>query len=243
MTTDTLNLTTNTKPSRRTPWVLGLLLIVVAVLGLGFLLLKPVKVLPVVVPAPTYQLVDQHGQPFSSDDLHGKVVLYDFIYTSCTTVCPAMTGQMLQMQRQFEAQNWLGSDVELVTISFDPTRDTPERLASYAESVNADETGWHWLTGDSLEIKQLVGGEFGVYFEQVPLDASSPADQQEEGYDFVHSTVFVIVDENGDIRAEYQQMLDIEQTMRDVGLVVREKNAGPLLIPVLRLAHAIRAYP
>lgn len=243
MTTDSLNLTTNARPSQRTPWVLGLLLIVVAVLGLGFLLLKPVKVLPLVAPAPTYQLTDQHSQPFSSADLGGKVVLYDFIYTSCTTVCPAMTGQMIQMQRQLEARGWLGRDVELVTITFDPDRDTPERLAAYAESVNADETGWHWLTGDSLEIKQLVGGEFGVYFEQVPLDESTPADHDHEGYDFVHSTVFVIVDENGDIRAEYQQMLDIEQTMRDVGLVVREKNAGPLLLPIVRLAHAIRAYP
>jgi protein SCO1/2 len=201
-------------------------------------------VLPDLSAAPTYQLIDQNAQPFGSEDLDGKVVLYNFVFTHCTTVCPAMTGQMLQIQNRLAAQGMLGRDVELVTITFDPERDTSERLAEYAASVNASDTDWHWLTGNLIEIKQLVGGDFGVYFERVPLSEDAlVAGHDHEGYDFVHSTVFVIVDGGGEIRAEYQQMLDIDQTLRDIKLVVREQQAGPLLRPLFLAAHSIRAYP
>ena len=242
MTTDTLHSSTHHSawPIR---WLLAVLLIVIG-LVLVFMLFKPLKVLPDLSPAPTYQLVDQHAQPFGSEDLDGKVALYNFVFTHCTTVCPAMTSQMLQVQHRLEDQGLLGSDVELVTITFDPERDTPERLAEYAASVKASDTGWHWLTGDLIEIKQLVGGEFGVYFERVPLDEDTQSTGHDhEGYDFVHSTVFVIVDGSGEIRAEYQQMLDIDQTLRDIRLVVREQKAGPLARPLFQAAHSIRAYP
>ncbi len=160
-----------------------------------------------------------------------------------------MTGQMMQVGQQLEADGLLGDDVVLATITFDPERDTPERLKTYSEQMNADGGSWLWLTGNPVEIRQLVGGEYGVYFEQVPLDADAlaaaghdPA-EHEGGYDFVHASVFVLVDGNGEIRGEYRQMLDIEQTVRDIRLVVREENAPALLRPLWAASHALRAYP
>ena len=219
--------------------VLGL-----AVLAIGFMLARPLKVMPRLGAAPSFTLTDPHGQPLGSDDLRGKVVLYDFVYTSCQTVCPAMTAQMMQVQQRLADGGQLGEDVVLVTITFDPERDTPERLLAESRKFGAVAGGWHWLTGELIAIKQLVGGEFGVYFEKVAAeDAPHDEGHAHEGYDFVHATVFVLVDEEGQIRSEYHQMLDIDEVMRDIGLVVSEKNAPALARPVWQAAHAIRAYP
>jgi protein SCO1/2 len=215
---------------------------------LGFVVFKPIKVMPYLVTAPSYQLVSQEGRPVSNSDLYGRVVLYNFIYTHCTTVCPAMTGQMLQVQRRLAALG-LSDDVQLVSITFDPQRDTPERLREYAGRMNADVSNWLWLTGDTLGIKRLVGSEFGVYFEQVPLDPAEAAaaglsdEEVAGGYDFVHAVMFVLVDERGMIRAEYRELIDVDQMVRDIRLVVNEKNAsGPARL-LWQAAHLIQAYP
>jgi protein SCO1/2 len=215
---------------------------------LGFVVFRPIKVMPYLAVAPSYQLTSQEGRPVSNSDLYGRVVLYDFIYTHCTTVCPAMTGQMLQIQRRLAAMG-LSEDVALVSITFDPQRDTPERLREYAERMNADQANWLWLTGDKISIKRLVGSDFGVYFEQVPIDRANAvaAGLSEEeiasGYDFIHAVMFVLVDEKGMIRAEYRELMDVEQMVRDIRLVVNEKNAvGPARL-LWQAAHLIRAYP
>jgi protein SCO1/2 len=221
-----------------------------AALILLFMLIKPVKVLPYLNSVPAYTLIDQDSQPVSDADLRGQIVLYDFIYTSCTTVCPAMTGQMLQVQHQLAADGRLGKEVSLVTITFDPERDTPERLREYIRQMNAGDDGWLWLTGDLITIKQLVGAEFGVYFEKVPLDPASAEAiglseaEIEAGYDFVHASVFVLADQDGLIRAEYHELtLGVDEILRDINLLVREKNArGPERL-LRQTAHLINAYP
>ena len=224
------------------------LISILLVAVLAFIAFKPVKVLPYLAASPSYQLISQEGQPVSSRDLYGKVVLYDFIYSHCTTVCPAMTGQMLQVQRRLAALG-LNDEVQLVSITFDPQRDTPERLRQYAIQMNVDPSNWLWLTGDTISIKRLVGSEFGVYFEQVPLDQSAAivAGLSEEeiasGYDFIHAVMFVLVDEKGLIRAEYRELVDVDQIVRDIQLVVNEKNAlGPARL-LWQTAHLIQAYP
>lgn len=246
MTTDAITAQSDRQARRREGGV-RLALLAVLVLGfvaVGFILAKPLKVLPRLGAAPAYTLTGAHGRPLGSDDLRGKVVLYDFVYTSCETVCPAMTAQMMQVQHRLEEVGWLGEDVALVTITFDPERDTPERLLAESREVGAVQGAWHWLTGELITIKQLVGSEFGVYFEKVETEnASHGEDHPHEGYDFVHATVFVLVDEQGEIRSEYHQMLNVDEVMRDIALVVREKNAPPLVEPAWQAAHAIRAYP
>lgn len=246
---------TNTKhfqayPNPRFGLQLALLVLAaLAALALLFMIAKPLKVLPRLAVAPPYTLTDQNGHPVADADLHGKVVLYDFVYTHCTTVCPAMTGQMLQVQKRLEEAGLLGSDVVLVTITFDPERDTPERLRQYAQQMYASPEGWFWLTGDPITIRRLVGGQFGVYFEKIASDqdnggaVSHHHGSQPGGYDFVHATVFLLVDGDGVIRSEYRQMLDVDRAMRDIRLVVREQNAGVLVRPLWEAAHLVRAYP
>lgn len=159
-----------------------------------------------------------------------------------------MTGQMLQIQHGLAERGWLGNEVVLVTVTFDPERDTSDRLHEYADEVHADTDSWLWLTGDLIKIKQLVGGEFGVYFEKVPPRDAGEIDMVESGgqgagYDFIHAAVFVLVDDQGMIRAEYHELMDVDQILRDIRLVVNEKNAsGPERV-IWQVAHLLRAYP
>jgi len=91
-------------------------------------------------PVPDVTLQDQHGDRFSLAELEGRVLVINFIYTRCPTVCLALGDALQQLQRVLPAER-LGGDVLLLSISFDPANDTPARLAAYAEWFRAGE-GW-----------------------------------------------------------------------------------------------------
>lgn len=202
--------------------------------------------LPDVTAAPSYSLIDQSSQPVSSADLQGRIVVYNFLYTSCETICPAMTGQMLQLQNSLAATGMLDQDVMLVTITFDPERDTPARLAEYARQMHAQPEGWLWLTGEPAAVKQLVGAEFGVYFEKVSSgDAGhgNHASSDEDSAEFVHDTTFTLVDEQGMIRAEYHEFPGGGVMLSEISGLVREKNArgaGRVIWQAARLLQGSR---
>ncbi len=95
-----------------------------------------------------HTLVDQHGKDvkFVSDVIGDRIVVMDFIYTSCTTVCPVISAVFGQVQTKLGDE--LGDEVVLVSVSVDPARDTPQRLKAYAATHKA-QPGWIWLTGAS----------------------------------------------------------------------------------------------
>jgi len=114
-------------------------------------------------------LVDQHGNDvqFVSDVIGDRIVVMDFIYTTCTTVCPVISAVFGQVQKKLGDQ--LGGDVVLVSVSVDPVRDTPRRLKAYAATHNA-KPGWIWLTGNKANMDKVLDG-LGAYspnFEDHP---------------------------------------------------------------------------
>jgi protein SCO1/2 len=114
-------------------------------------------------------LVDQDGRQvkFVSDVIGDKIVVMDFVYTSCTTVCPVLSAVFGQMQGRLGDQ--LGEDVALVSVSVDPIRDTPQRLKAYAAKHQA-KPGWTWLTGPKRTMDEVLDG-LGAYspnFEDHP---------------------------------------------------------------------------
>jgi protein SCO1/2 len=223
---------------------LPVVIVIIVLVGMGTAVgITTLRRLPEVTAAPSYLLINQDSQPVSSADLRGKVVVYNFIYTSCETVCPAITGQMLQLQRQLAEDGLLGQDVVLVTITFDPERDTPERLADYARQMRAGSEGWLWLTGEPAEVKQLVGAEFGVYFEKVMSGDAGHGDLASAHPDlveFVHDTTFTLVDEQGMIRAEYHEFPDGGVMLDAITALVREKNARGVGRAVWRFADLMQ---
>jgi protein SCO1 len=115
-------------------------------------------------PVPDFALTDQAHKRIALSQLRGKVVVMNFIYTSCALpqFCYRMTNHFGVVQSRFEGKT--GRDLVLLSITFDPARDTPERLAEYATQWKADASRWHFLTGPSDEIKR-VADMFGLdYF-------------------------------------------------------------------------------
>lgn len=114
-------------------------------------------------------LVDQNGREvkFVSEVIGDKIVVMDFVYTTCTTVCPVLTALFGQVQGQLGER--LGEEVVLVSVSVDPTRDTPQRLKAYAAKHDA-RPGWVWLTGPKSTMDEVLDG-LGAYtpnFENHP---------------------------------------------------------------------------
>jgi len=103
---------------------------------------------------PNARLLDQNGKQlnFYNDLIKGKTVAINFIFTTCTTVCPPLTATFRKVQ-QTAAER--GLDVKLVSISVDPVVDTPERLRAFAEKFKVDQ-GWTFVTGDKGEIDSLL---------------------------------------------------------------------------------------
>lgn len=98
-------------------------------------------------------LIDQTGRPFSLEGLRGKVVLFNFIFTSCPTVCPVQTQALAAVQQALPARD--RDHVHFVSVSIDPEHDTPVVLRAFGDHFKVDFSRWTFLTGGAADIDQL----------------------------------------------------------------------------------------
>ncbi len=103
---------------------------------------------------PAIELIDQTGTAVDLQALldTNQPVALNFIFTTCTTICPVMTATFAQMRRELGDA---GEGLRLVSISIDPEYDRPDKLQAYAEQFRAG-SGWEFLTGDSADIVQVL---------------------------------------------------------------------------------------
>jgi len=103
---------------------------------------------------PDAPVLDQNGKQlnFYSDLIKGKTVAINFVFTTCTTICPPLTATFRRVQQDAAAR---GLAVQLISISVDPTTDTPERLREFASKFKA-EPGWTFVTGDKTQIDAVL---------------------------------------------------------------------------------------
>ena len=112
------------------------------------------------VKMPPFTLIDQEGNPFNADNrLRGKIVAINFIYTTCSDVCPLFTVEFARLQQALRRQTQLNPF--LVSITTDPEIDSPKVLKAYARRFGADFHNWAFLTGDESHLKEVWKG-FGV---------------------------------------------------------------------------------
>jgi protein SCO1/2 len=99
---------------------------------------------------PNVRLVDQDGVERALSEVAGpgRTVAVNFIFATCTTICPVMTATFARMRRELGSE---ADDLQMISISIDPEHDTPSVLASYAEPFGADD-GWRFLTGELEEV-------------------------------------------------------------------------------------------
>jgi protein SCO1/2 len=102
-------------------------------------------------------LIDQDGRrvKFASQAIGDRIVVINFIYTTCGTVCPLISATFKQLQDKLGQR--LGKDVWLVSISLDPVTDTPARLKEYAARYHA-KPGWLWFTGNATNVERVLNG-------------------------------------------------------------------------------------
>ena len=154
-----------------------------------------------------YTLVDHNGQTFHSDALDGKVVLMFFGFTHCPDICPATLARTTQAWRML-ADEGHGDDVQVVFITFDPARDTPEHLKKYLSFFGDSVIG---LTGSEAQIAK-VAEQFGVVYLKTPSDNATG---DEQTYDFAHSDFVYLLDDQGRVRKLYQNDEDIDLVVKD----------------------------
>lgn len=220
-------------PSRRILWGFYALIGLFLVGALAFAIFRPILVLPRIGLAPGFALQDEAGQRFTSEDLRGQLVLYNFTYTRCAAPCPVTGDVMRAVQMRLGEVETGGIPVTLVTISFDPEHDTPAVLSQYAAQVTPDTQNWRFLSGDAEKLKWIIGGGFGVYYQA-----------QEDG-SFAFDPAFMLVDGNGILRAEYRTAApEMDRILRDIGLVAEEaNNSQGAKRAAYEAAHLFLCYP
>ena len=105
-------------------------------------------------PAPDFTLINQDGKRTGLKDFRGKVVIMNFIYTSCGETCPALITKFRDIQKAMKDK--IGKEVILLSITIDPERDTPKVLKEYAKTHGANPKGWLFLTGTRKEIDKVL---------------------------------------------------------------------------------------
>ena len=110
---------------------------------------------------PDVTLIDQNGKPvrFYTDLVKNRAVAINFVFTTCTTICPPMGANFAKLQKVLGGRS--GQDVHLISVSVDPGTDTPERLKAWAQKFGAG-PGWTLVTGDREEVTRLLKA-LGVY--------------------------------------------------------------------------------
>jgi cytochrome oxidase Cu insertion factor (SCO1/SenC/PrrC family) len=104
---------------------------------------------------PDVTVYDQNSRQlnFYTDLVKGKTVIINFIFTTCTTICPPLTATFRRVQQELGERS--GRDVQLISVSVDPTVDVPERLKEFAGNFKVG-PGWSFVTGDRQEINRLL---------------------------------------------------------------------------------------
>ncbi len=137
--------------------------------------------------APEFKFVNQHGDTISNEDYKGKVYVVEFFFTTCPSICPIMSKNLVEIQKEFKNED----DFGIASFSIDPTHDTPEVLSEYAEEYGITHPNWNLMTGDKEKIYDLANNKFGLY--------AGENDQIPGG--FAHQGLFVLVDKEGYIRS------------------------------------------
>ena len=144
----------------------------------------------------SYPLLDTDSTAVAfPEDVEGDVIVLGYIYTHCPDVCPMTTANMKQVREQLGAPD----DVQFVTVTFDPLRDTPSVMQRYSETWDAADTDWLFLTGDTTTVNAMMR-RVGVRHQITDTTTTSDGEQI---FFISHSDLVTLIDEEGRIRQHY----------------------------------------
>jgi cytochrome oxidase Cu insertion factor (SCO1/SenC/PrrC family) len=149
---------------------------------------------------PDIELLDQNGRKihFYSDLVKGQTVVINFIFTTCTTICPPLGATFARVQKELS-----NKDVRLISISVDPATDTPERLKAWGAKFHAG-PNWTFVTGNKPQVDELLRA----------LGASSARRED-------HSPTILI---GNDATGEWTRTYGLAKTSEIIELINRSQN-------------------
>lgn len=162
---------------------------------------------------PSFEMVNQFGDTVSLSDFDDKILVVDFFFTTCPTICPIMTKQMSRLQWKLDDAAY--KDVHFLSFSVNPGYDTPQVLHAYAEEHGADLDRWTFLTGEKGEIYDLAVNGLLVPAQE---DVSAPGG-------FLHSEKFILVDREQHIRGMYDgtNTEQVDNLVTDIKMLLKEE--------------------
>jgi protein SCO1/2 len=166
-------------------------------------------------------LVNQLGDTVSLYDIQGRMIVADFFFTHCPSICPTMTKNMAKLQQSFshltEGRRVIDSSaVRFLSFTIDPERDSVQQLKNYADRFGVNHDNWWMLTGSKKSIYDFALNELKLGL----VDG--------EGVDtsFIHSQKFVLLDRDYVVRGYYDGLdtLSLSKLAQDIGLLMLEKD-------------------
>ena len=181
--------------------------------------------LPVIAPASDGVVVDSHNQSHQLVNLMGdKLVLLSFIYASCSDVngCPLATRTLQNLGRALQKQPELAAKLRILTLSFNPIHDTPERMAAYGSGLNATGLDWQFLTTRSEQQLQPIVDAY-----QQSLQKIYDANGQFTG-NYAHLLRVYLIDSQQQIRNIYSvDFLNVENLLSDIQVLLAPAVDSP----------------
>lgn len=137
--------------------------------------------------AASFSFTNQNNIKISDQTMKGKVYIIEFFFATCPTICPKMNANLLKIEKEFLNIN----DFGIISITINPTQDTPSFLNQHAKHLGVKHQNWHFLSGDPIKTMELANKGFNLYAAQNPkIDGG-----------FEHSGMIAIIDKNGNIRS------------------------------------------
>lgn len=207
--------------------ILGILSIII--ISIIYTILKPVAVLPVYEPYKVnaemvdpsiqhqkkyhtiadFSLTNQNGETITQKDYEDKIYVADFFFTTCLTICPIMTDNMVEIQQR--TQN--NPAIKLLSHTVMPEVDTVQQLKKYARTKGVDDSRWNLVTGDKATIYNLARKQY-----------LAAKENPEDPLGLVHTENFVLVDKQKRIRGFYDgtEKEEIERLLKDIDILQNE---------------------
>ena len=167
------------------------------------------------------RLQNQLGDTVSLYDKKGKIIVADFFFTHCGSICPKLTANMAKLQQSFirggDTRKKIDSSiVQFISFTVDPERDSVRALKDYADRFSVNHDNWWMLTGS----RDLI---YKFAFEELKVDKFST---EPISPDFVHTSRFVLIDKEYTVRGYYNGLdsVSLSKLARDIGLLMLEKD-------------------
>lgn len=158
------------------------------------------------------EFTNQLGKKVSLYDLHGKIVVINFFFTRCPSICPGLTRSMKRLQDSFKKND---SIVQFISISVDPGHDSVPQLRKFADRYGANHDTWWFVSGNKKDIYDFALNELKAGLADTEVDTA-----------FIHTENFFLLDSSFVVRGWYNGFDTVKQAklVQDIPLLMLEKD-------------------